>query len=543
MGHGKETPRQKMIGMMYLVLTAMLALNVSKSVLDAFVLIDDGLMKTTLSFVQKNQSYYDMFEAQMEQSPNATGPHRDKAHEVKKRADELAFIMQEYKVELVIAGDGAGAAALEPMNWPIGGEAPRATHNVNSIRVAAKDNKDRGGQLMIVEGRGDVLKEKIEEYREFLISAVTDDYVKNSIRETLSTDEIVTGTNEREPWSVYNFNYLPLIAVITNLTKLQGDVRRTENEVIQYLLSKIGASDARVNKMEAVVLSRTNFVLTGGEWQGRVVLAAYDSLQRPEILLGNYRRNADGSDWEMVGEGTVVPYDAQGRAIIRRSASSVGTYPIQGLLRMNTPDGFRHFRFSSEYQVGAPNAVVSPTAMNVLYMGIENPISVSVSGAPSEGVSASINNGRLTRSGNGWIAVPSTTSDAVITVTANIEGQSRNMGSTTFRVRRVPTPIARISGRTGGAIPRADLANTQGVEAFLDGFMLDMRYRVTGFTMIISSPQGDRSLTSSSHALTADQRAAVNNAPRGTNIIFTGIRASNDALGNVDLNPLVLRID
>jgi len=188
--------------------------------------------------------------------------------------------------------------------------------------------------------------------------------------------------------------------------------------------------------------------------------------------------------------------------------------------------------------------VVSPTAMNILFMGLDNPISIAVSGVPFESTFASINNGILTQTAEGnWVARPSSTDNAVITVTALINGQMQEMGTMTFRVRRVPDPQARISGRTGGSIPRAELMNAQGIEAFLDGFLFDLRYTVTDFTMVVPTPQGDAIINSNSFALTQAQRELLQKQESGTNVIFTNIIARNVALGNVNLRPIVFTID
>jgi len=547
MAGGKQTPRQKLIGMMYLVLMAMLALNVSKSVLDAFVLIDDGLMQTTLSFVAKNQLNYEIFEAQFEQSPNRVGPYRESAHEVKRMADQLTFELQELKVQIVQETDGQRARAITPMDWTVGiGSTAerRETFNVNADLIQGKDNKFTAGTIMIHGGKGEELKQKFEEFREFLVSLVDNEGVRQGIEDVLNTEPRTSGTGQVEPWVIRNFDHLPMVAVIVNLTRMQSDVRRAEADAVDYLLNRIGATDTRVNRMEAIVLSRSNFVLQGNEWQGRVLLAAYDSLQRPEIMLGQFRRNAENTDYEMVGDSQLLTYDAQGRAMIRRTATTPGTFPIQGLLRMSTPDGFRHFPFRTEYQVGAPMATISATAMNVLYRGIPNPISIGVSGVPAETVNATISNGTLTRAaGGGWNALPGAGAEAVITVTATVDGQTRQMGNMQYRVQSVPDPIARVSGRTGGRIPRAELAASQGVEAAMVGFMFDLRYTVTGFNMLIATPQGELNLAATSFAFTQAQRDAINRQTRGTNVVFTNITASNPQLGTRNLMPIVLTID
>jgi len=307
----------------------------NRNILDTLASVDAGLMRTTENFVAKNQTAYDVFEAQMEKTPAKVRPFRDKAYEVKEKADQLTFDLQELKAQIVTLVDGTDAAALLPMDWMIGYNMKK-TYSIETHSISGKGKTIKPSQLMIVDGEGKRLREKIDAYREFLISLTDDANVQKSLNETLNTE--------------LNFALLPAIAVITNLTRMQTEVRNTEFVIIQNLLSQIGATDTRVNKMEAIVLTKTNYVTKGDNFEARILLAAYDSLQKPEIILGPYRRTTDG--YEIIGEGTILPYDAKGRAIITCPATSTGNFKVEGLLRMITPDGVSTYPFTSEYQVG-----------------------------------------------------------------------------------------------------------------------------------------------------------------------------------------------
>jgi len=203
-----------------------------------------------------------------------------------------------------------------------------------------------------------------------------DDAVKHSISNVLKTED--TPEQDGHPahtWESSLFEHLPLVAVITNLSKLQNDVRNAESNMLGYLLDKIDATDTKVNKMEAVVLTKSNYILKGGQFEARILLAAYDSLQRPEIYLGKPRKTADGN-WEIDGGGTLLPYDAKGRAMVIRPGAAVGNYSVDGVLQLQTADGLKNYPFISEYQVGEAGAVISPTKMNVMYIGVDNPLRI-----------------------------------------------------------------------------------------------------------------------------------------------------------------------
>ncbi len=524
MGHGKETPRQKMIGMMYLVLTAMLALNVSADILNAFVLVDNGLVKTTANFVAKNESAYGIFDAQMEKSAAKVGPFRDKAYSVKDMADQLAYDIQELKVEIVKHCDGDDAPALTPAEWIVGSKREKkSTYDINDALIASKDNLDKPAQIMIVGKKGEELKGKIDSYREQLLSMTTDPSIQTAIKEALNTDAPPAGKDGTvQTWESSHFEHIPMVAVITMMSKLQSDVRNAEADIVQNLLAQIGASDTKVNKMEAIVLSKSNYVLKGNEFEARILLAAYDSLQKPEIILGQYRKTASG--YEMVGEGRALPYDAKGRAIYK-SSPSVGNYTLQGLLRMMTPEGMTSYPFTSEYQVGEANAVVSATKMNVLYVSLDNPISISVSGVPAEKISASITNGSLVRSGGDWIAKPATQGEAFIIVSANIEGQTREMTRMKYRVKTVPSPIAKVAGKIGGKIDKGTLSAQIAVLADMENFEFELKFNVTEFTVSASKGQFVQEEPVKGAKISDKQRDIIKGATRGSRVIFDGIKA------------------
>lgn len=194
MGHGKETPRQKMIGMMYLVLTAMLALNVSVEVLDAFGAVDDGLVETTEIYAEKNQGVYKDFEQQYAQNELKVKPWKDKADEVKRRSDELYEYIQDLKIE-IITKNGQG----DPKHGVI-----TEDRKIINDKIAGKDKPDVASNVLIGEmnGKAFELKEKIIELREYLKSLVDEESVTlhHSLETNLNTDDPPkTDDGEKKP--------------------------------------------------------------------------------------------------------------------------------------------------------------------------------------------------------------------------------------------------------------------------------------------------------------------------------------------------------
>jgi len=539
MGHGKETPRQKMIGMMYLVLTAMLALNVSKDILNAFVLVDIGLAKTTANFVDKNTTAYTIFDVQYEKTPDKVRPFRDAAYQVRQMADQLAFDIQGYKVDIVKYCDGEKAKALFPMDMVVGSER-KPTFGINAKDINAKDNYDKPSEIMMLKGKGLELRQKIEAYREHLISLTNDESVQNAIRESLKTDDMPDKNNQIKSWEFTFFDGVPLVAVVALMTKLQSDVRNAEADIINNLLLKIGATDTRVNKMEAIVKAESNYILRGGEYKARILLAAYDSLQKPDIRIGPWRRTESG--YEMVGDGgRLLPYDARGHATYTAPATSVGNFTLSGLLQNVGPDGVVSYPFSHDYQVGESTTVISADKMNVLYVGLANPISISMGGIPNERVTARMTNGTISKQGNGWIARPNSPGNATITATGVVDGRTISQDMS-YRVKMVPNPIAKVGNKSHGTIERNEFRAQLGILAEMEDFLFDLTYRVTSFTMMVSTRDGERFANSTSAQFTSEQKALMETVQRGALVVFSNIKARGDD-GTKDLIDITLRIN
>jgi len=539
MGHGKETPRQKMIGMMYLVLTAMLALNVSKDILNGFVLVNNGLVETTHNFVAKNLSSYEIFDAAYAKTPEKVQKFRDNAYEVKKQTDQLAFEIQELKVEMLKFVDGEKSDALIPDGYSFGGH---TTYEIDGTLIGAKDNYDKPSQMMILEGKGGVLKKKIEEYKEFLVTLTENEGVKKGILDALDTEDEKNREGVTETWEELKFSHMPLVAALTMLSKVQGDVRNAEADIITDMLSQIGATDTKVNKMEAIVQSlKPSYVLVGGEYQARILLAAYDSLQKPEIYLGQYQRNAVGELFIPDG-GTLLQYDDKGRAIFKVTGTSVGDFKKFGLLQMATADGIKPYPFTIEYTVGQSSTVISPTKMNVLYIGVDNPISVSMSGVPMERIKVSMTNGSINKVGNEWIASPTSPGVAKITASAEVEGKTQT-GSFDFRVKTVPNPVPKVGGKNTGKIDKATLAAQVAVVAEMENFDFDLKFAVTEFSVSAVVKGFAQNKPTKGARFTDDQKALINSLTKGSKVYIEDIKAMGPDKKVRDLGVIAFTID
>lgn len=460
MAHGKETPRQKMIGMMYLVLTALLALNVAAEVLNAFSLIDNSLRKTTANTVVKNDKIYTDFESAMKENPGKTAPFKKIADEIKINSRELVVYIDSLKFKIVRTAEG-------PQGDP------------NSI--VNKDDINVPGQIMITEkeggvNRGNILKDRINAYREFLISKIADKNKSKGLVEglskTLNTEDITGQEGNKVPWASANFEQLPMAGVIALMSKMQADVRNAESDMLAYLYSQIDAGSYKFNKLEAVVSSPSNYVLMNQPYKAQVFIAASDTTAKPVIKLN--------------GGGTLPVEGSKG--IFTGNTSSPGVKSWGGVIEVKSPATGEviSYKFESEYTVGQAALVVSPTKMNVFYIGVDNPVDVSVPGVPPNLVSPFVTGGgSISRVGNSWVVRVKGPHGSKVNVgaTAKLEGQTKNMGSKEFRVKKVPDPLPKVGGSRGGKVDKGWLSAQTGVMADLENFDFDLRFPVVGFNV------------------------------------------------------------
>ena len=546
MAHGKETPRQKMIGMMYLILTAMLALNVSKEAVDAFAKVEKGLEKTLANYVQKNNEIYKEFDRAAAENPEKAGQWRKKAYEVKQRADELYEYVQDLKVEIIRKADGEDTDGLRGRRVIIDSVKKYDENNVPS-QVLIGANHDQ---------KAYALRALIDEYRTWLAEEIIegkDISVEQSIAETLSTEPGLAPDGTVENWEENTLAELPLIAAIVMLSKVQVDIRNSETDVLMFLNEQITAGDFKFTDIEAVVLASSSYVMRGSTYESEVFIAASDTTKEPEILIGNYREtvNADGTkSYEMLGDYTKLEIDERGRGLFRRTATSIGPKTYKGLIKLQAPDGSEvAYPFEESFNVGAPNVIVSPTAMNVLYVGIDNPIDISVPGVASNLIQASMSNGRIRRGRvkgyrGEWAASPENVGQkASINVSATINGERMRFPPYEFRVQRIPDPVAKFAGMTEGTVAKNVALAQPGVFAVLEEFLFDLEYRVTQFTVSIQQRGFDRSETSNSARLTQEQRDLIESLNRGQKMSIINIRAIAPDKSTRRLPPIILTIN
>ncbi len=511
---GRMSPRQKMINLMYIVLTAMLALNVSSDVLNGFSQVEDGLTRSNRTITARNRALYSQLQAFNKENPEKGKAWLDKATEVQGKTDLLYSYIDSLKYEIVKAADGPEA-------------------NVRNIEN--QDNLDAASQVMLapVGGKGKVLRAKIDTYRNYILSFLDDAQKRKNLEQALSTaPRKVPGAIAHKAWEETMFENMPTIAAVTLLSKLQNDIRYAEGEVLNQFLTNVDLGDLRVNLVDAFVVPQSRIVMRGTKYSANIVLAAVDTTQRPVVYVNGHRLGNDKGLYEV-------------------GAGKAGKYDYSGWIEVLGRDGSVTRRdFKSSYTVIDPLATVSATMMNVFYAGINNPVSIAVPGVPESSISASMTNGTLVKSANGWIARPAKVgAECVVTVTAEVDGHRTSVGSTAFRVRKLPDPLPFIAYRDakgnanrykgGRPFPKSMLLSAGGVDAAIDDDMLNIDYRVLSFETVFFDSMGNAipELSNGSH-FSERQLTAIRRLQRGKRFYISHVKATGPDGIQRDLAPM-----
>jgi len=536
-----ETPRQKMINMMYLVLTAMLALNVAAETLQAFKIVDRSLMKTYLSFSDKNTSLIANFKSAYEINPDKVENWMELANDVHAKSDSIIRYIIDTKE---ILARRAGAQP-KPIDEILTEEFPFVvTNNNDTLIIESQDNLNASPEVMLTRGRGNELQKLINQYKSELISIINDSSIIDNLNSSIDVnnptrDEALVERNQLNyrTWAQQNFEATPVIAAITLLSKLQIDIRNAESAVLRHLYNQIDATSFKFTGLKATVIPDASYIFQGQTYKARIFLSAEDSTQKLEVYIS----------------GSNVPLKTEGNeAIYTFTPNQIGVFKYKGQIKYRNPDGegYSYKDFEEEYQIARPGVTISPTKMNVLYKDLKNPIDIAVPGVPSDKLRPSCTNGRMYKEGDVWIIEPSVLDykgeKTKVIVNADLDGTQRSMGEMVFRVKKVPDPVAMVAQMSSGNIARERLRLQQIVSATLVDFDFDLSFEVTSFDMSVPTSGGlTTTLHSNSFRFTDEQKRLINGLGAGDKVSFENINArisgdKNDT--DRKLSPIILTV-
>ena len=198
------------------------------------------------------------------------------------------------------------------------------------------------------------------------------------------------------------------------------------------------------------------------------------------------------------------------------------------------------FSISVSAQENGKDAVVALPKMNVLYIGIPNPVQIAVPGVPSDKVTATITNGSIYKTANGWEIKPSTATESVIlTVLVN----NQKVSEKTFRVKTIPVPHAVIAGIGNGAVSKNKVIETGAIETELKDFLWDLKFEIKSFSFLYSKNGSDQEISATGNKLTEEMKSIISSTKSGQNIIFKDIKAIGPDHKIYEISPIILAIN
>ncbi len=463
-----KEPRQKMINMMYLVLTALLALNVSVEVLNAFKTVNHSLERSNDVVTQKNDLTYSSF-AQNLTDPQTRALARvwePPASQVKKMAGSFSSYIESLKTTLIKESGGKMVDGKQEYN---------------------EGDLDAATRMFDTQGNGKILYDSLVNFRKHLLDLLDpanypdqSDSVKADLKRTQAefahrlpldtrippseTGEALTKDSAKN-WTLRYFHMTPTVAALTILSKFESDVKNSESQVIDFLHKQIGEVKIKFDQFDAIVAPNATYLMPGDELEIKAGIGAFSAAAKPKITIN----------------GTEYPVDNEGEADFKSKAEGAGEHTVNVHIVYAKPDGtMATVDKPVKYTVGTPSgASIFLEKMNVVYVAEENPITISGGSVGAEKVHVSFTNGDIHKvSGDSYNCVPKTPGDGTITVIANGKPTPFKV-----RVKYLPDPTGFIGSHTGGAVPSAEFKAIGGVLAKLQGSEFQSAFLVVSYKL------------------------------------------------------------
>lgn len=537
MAGAKETPRQKMIGMMYLVLTCLLALNVSKEVLEGFVTINESIENTNSNFTTNTKLMMDALDDAIKNGRNEVKPYYEKSKEVVKLAqgtydyvDELKNDIKQY-TEDVKGADTMKLSRIEKLD-----DFDKPTF----ILIGSDETKPNTGKHSAKELRTNLenysstLNKMIDEMKDKPGSKLPEkDYLvlKDKLKLFTPHDNFRDKEGNAVTWEFKNFYNMPLAAVITNLSKIQSDIRSIEAGMVSTFASAPGKMIIPMNQFTARIVPVSQYVTSGTPYTADVFLTATSSHfdeQSVQFVLGDMD-TATGK----LSEGAIVLPVESGNGKITIPTAAAGHKEIKGWIKMKDGNGlYKYFRYNDEYVVANSALAVSADKMNVMYIGVDNPVSVSAAGIAPTDLIVNISGcgGSIANSGNGkYNAKVTSTGTCMVSVSAKTANGVKSQGPPqVFRVKRIPNPPLKVAGTPtfGNLDLKQNIARTvNGVGLDASGFDYQTTCKVSEFTMsIIAGGVAGQEFKCYNGQLSPEAKAAISKVKTGNKIFFENIK-------------------
>jgi gliding motility-associated protein GldM len=527
MGGGKETPRQKMIGMMYLVLTALLAMNVSKQILKGYITVNDSMEKSKANLTANNKRVMEAFQNTINGNP-AAKPYYDKAVESEQRINEVVKYIENLKKVVFEETEKKGGGDTMQLRYAEKiDDYDMPTHVLIGADAASPENKPNSALELKgkMNGLMDFLIQQLDGMQADKKTKFLPDIYNNLKKKFSDMKPHDSGAEEdgiKMTWDVENFYHLPEAAVITNLNKMQADLKNLEAEILGEYSAASGKLAIKFDKLTAKVIAPSSYIQAGQPYKADVFLAASSSAlgdEQIQVSLGKDTTTGTGNE--------KVKLEA-GMGKIEIPTGGVGEQNHTGVIMFKKPDGtVEPYPYRLSYMVAAPSAAVALDKMNVFYIGVPNPISVSAGGVAPTDLQVSATGIKLTPKGAGKYEVTATSPGTVtINVSAKTKDGTKPQGSFKFRVKKIPDPVAKVGGKSGNVdMKKIELSSIGGVVADLPGFDFDAKFVVTSFELTAVVKGVLKSEACGGNSLSGGARQILATAGVGSKIFIENVKA------------------
>lgn len=498
MAGAKLSARQKMINLMYLVFIAMLALNMGKKVLSSFGYLNEKLQDANTTAISDIEGILMDLSTKASEQPDKYGVINEKAIQINQLSSEFYSYLGSVKDSLMLSVDPEKQTDYESMDSETAGDEFFFT-----------------GEKLTPSGEAFVAK--IASYKEGVVAIMGDkmkeDLLNNLTKRFDTSDQEVKGLPQPQPWIRNRFEGFPLVATLTNISVMQSDVKTSEKEIYNTLLGKQLSADASISNStyKAIVIPSKPAYFAGEEFKGTIVLGRYDASLKPEKVVIN---------------GSTVSGRENGAAVVKFRTSKLGENTIKGSFVFKQDGKEVLIPITSSYLVvSKPNsAVVSADKMNVVYRGVDNPITISMPGVSDSNVNASAQGLRKASGVGKYTMNPGSGSEVVINVTGKTsDGTVIKSPPVSFRIKDIPAPAAAIRREVGSiSLPKSSLAKSE-IEAVMMDFDFDLNLSVTSFKIKVP---GQPTVVVNGSRLDSRAQSALLNANRGDVISIFDIKAS-----------------
>ena len=466
-----KEPRQLMINIMYLVLTALLALNVSAEIFNAFKVLDQGLVKSNMALDFTNAPMQEAIFTAAKAKPSFQ-KYADRVKPIREESKSLTEFINSIRDSIISSSGGY-------MKDPDTNEFTKELVGEKNIDVTTRILVDNRSANSEHETKGEELKNKLLAYQSTMLEFVDEEDMDKFRKEiAIKVDDQTWKDKDKASWSHMNFDRMPVQAVIPIFNKYINDVKSTEAAALSYLGKKVGLGkeDIILDGFTVVAAPEKSYVIKGEEYNA-------------DIFLSAFAGNDSGTKVKLAVNGRPLQVDSDGKGKYRINTSVAGPQTYVASANVYNPVTEKTVTYTKEftYEVGERSVAISPTKMNVFYIGVENPVEISAAGVNSNTMRATMSgagDGSIRKAGDGTFVVE------VNTVTRRDEFAKVNVSADglnitkNFRVKRIPDPVPQLSKSKGGVMSSGEFRLQAGIYPVLENFDFEAECTIQEFRLV-----------------------------------------------------------